>query len=221
MASPVDIEFMPENTRRVFKELSHQQFISDFTFVGGTALSIQIRHRFSENLDFVFDNDELKINSIKSSINKIFPNHRIIRQNHKWQIDFVIDHVKVTFFSTGAVAIPFHVKDFSFKLHAFNLANLKVIAALKFSSIAQRNTMRDYYDLYCISRYHFPLLELIEQTKKLFPNLSPITYTETLVYTKDIEEEDISQHLSPSEKISKQEIAEFFTRELIKIKEQI
>lgn len=221
MTHPIDIEYMPEKTRQVFLELSLQKFISNFTLVGGTALSIQIKHRFSEDLDFVFDEKELNINSIKRNINKVFPNHRIIRQDHKWQIDFILNGVKVTFFSTGAVAIPFKVKEYSFKVDALNLANAKVIAALKFSSIAQRNTIRDYYDLYCLSRYHFSLLSLIEQTKQLFPNLSPITYTETLVYTKDIEEEDISGHLSPSERITKQQIAQFFTQELIKIKELI
>jgi len=82
------------------------------------------------------------------------------------------------------------------------------------AAIAQRNTIHGYYDLYFLARYHFSLLEIIQQTKKLIPNLSPVTYTETLIYTADIEENDISSHLMPVEKISKEEIAEFFTREL-------
>jgi predicted nucleotidyltransferase component of viral defense system len=211
-------EYLPENTLKVLNEFRDQNFISDYTLVGGTALAIQIQHRFSEDLDFVFDKEELSINSIKRNINRIFPDHRIIRQNHKWQIDFIISGVKVTFFSTGAVAVPFPVKDYSFGLDALNIANAKVIAVLKFSTIAQRNTIRDYFDLYCLSRYHFSLLDLIRETKLLLPNLSPITYTETLVYTKDIEEDDLAGHLSPREKISKQEIAEYFRQELIKIR---
>ena len=221
MTTPVDIDYIPENTSRVLTVLRYQKFISDFTLVGGTALSIQIRHRFSEDLDFVYDEEELNINTIKRNLNRVFPDHSIIRQNRKWQIDITISGTKVTFFSAGAVAIPFKVKEHSFKVDALNIANTKVIAAMKFSSIAQRNTIRDYYDLYCLTRYHFSLLDLIQVTKQLFPNLSPVTYTETLVYTKDIEEEDISAHLSPGENISKKEIADFFTRELIKIKELI
>ena len=221
MAISIDIEYMPENTRQVFNGLRHQKFISDYTMVGGTALSVQIRHRLSEDLDFIFDEEELDINSIKRKIGKVFPDHRIIRQNQKWQIDFIVFGVKITFFSTGAVAIPFKVKDYSFKFDSLNIADAKVIATLKFSSIAQRNTIRDYYDLYCLSRDHFTLLDLIHQTKLLLPNLSPVTYTETLVYTKDIEEEDLSAYLSPDENITKQEISEFFIEELIKIKEEI
>ena len=55
----------------------------------------------------------------------------------------------------------------------------------------------------------------------MLPNLSPVTYTETLVYTKDIEEDNISAHLSPSHKVNKDQIASFFSQELVKIKEQI
>jgi len=221
MFDSIDINYIPENTLKVFQLLKFQPFISKFTLVGGTALAIQIKHRLSEDLDFVFDGDELNMNLIKRNMNKIFPNNRIIRQDHNLQIDILVNKVKVTFFSTGAVAIPFSVREHSFAEARLNIAGAKAIAALKFAAIAQRNTIRDYYDLYCLSRYHFPLLELITFTKKLFPNLSPITYSETLVYVKDIEEQDISSHLSPAEIVSKEQIAAYFTRELKKIKEKL
>ena len=38
-----------------------------------------------------------------------------------------------------------------------------------------------------------------------------------LVYTKDIDEEDISSHLSPAEMVNKEQIAAFFTKELISV----
>lgn len=221
MVDSIDINYMPENTLRVFQLLKSQAFISNFTLVGGTALAIQIKHRLSEDLDFVFDGEELNINLIKRNLNKLFPHHRIIRQDHNLQIDVLINKVKVTFFSTGAVAIPFNVREHSFAEEKLNIARAKAIAALKFSAVAQRNTIRDYYDLYCLSHYHFPLLELITFTKQLLPNLSPITYSETLVYVKDIEEQDISSHLSPAEIVSKDQIAAYFTQELKKIKEEL
>lgn len=90
MKTAYDTAYLPENTHKVFTGLLHQKFISDYTLVGGTALSIQIRHRLSEDLDFVFDGEELDIHSIKRNIKRIFPDHRIIRQDYKWQIDFII-----------------------------------------------------------------------------------------------------------------------------------
>ena len=62
--------------------------------------------------------------------------------------------------------------------------------------------------------YHFPLEDIFEQTKELIPNLSPITYTETLIYTDDIEEKSLENHLSPKENVSKNQIAEFFIDEI-------
>jgi len=221
MEHHVDMDFMPEKTQQVLNKLASIKFISDFILVGGTALAIQIKHRLSEDLDLLFDGEELPVAQIRRNILKFFPGHRITRMDHPWQIDFLIDQVRVTFFSSGAVTLPANLKSHSFRSSELNIASEKLIAALKFSAIAQRNTLRDYYDLYMLARDHYPLLELISFTRQIFPNLSPITYTETLVYTKDIEDEDIASHLSPSELISKEQIAAFFTAELIKIKEKI
>jgi len=221
MVDSFDTNYMPVNTLSVFQELRSLSFISQFTLVGGTALAIQIKHRLSEDLDFITDKEELNVSLIKRNISKVFPNYRIIRQDHNWQIDLLINNVKVTFFSAGAVAITFSVKDHSFTEGKINIAEAKMIAVLKFSAIAQRNTIRDYYDLYYLSRYHYSLLELITFTKEINPNLSPITYTETLVYVKDIDEQDISSHLSPVEIVTKNQMAGYFIQELRKIKEKL
>jgi len=221
MVDSLQTDYMPENTFEVFQQLKSQAFISRFTLVGGTALAIQIKHRLSEDLDFISDEEEINTNLIKRNISRIFPGYRIIRQDHNWQLDPAINGIKVKFFSAGAVAVSFSVRNHSFTAAKINIANARVIAVLKFSEIAQRNTFRDYFDLYCLSKHHYSLLELINFTKEMMPGLSPVTYTETLVYTNDIEEEDISAHLSPAENVNKDQIAAFFTRELKKIKEQI
>lgn len=217
----IDIKFMPANTLQVFNKLAESHFISKYTLVDGTALAIQIRHRFSEDLDFIFDGEKLNANSLKRNIAAVFPNYRIIRQDLPWQIDFVINNVKLTFFSTGAIALPFNVHIHSFRHKSIAVCNAKTISSLKMAAIAQRNTIRDYYDLYILIKYHYSLKEIFDQTKKLIPNLSPITYTETLIYIDDIEETSLENHLMPAELISKNQIAEFFIAEIRKIKNEI
>jgi len=221
MTSQFNIDFLPGQTQKVFEELAEKQFINKYSLVGGTALSLQLRHRLSEDLDFVYDEEELSINEIKRNIAKIFPEHRIIRQDAPWQIDFIINEVKVTFFSSGSVVIPFNVRNYTTPHKNINICEIDVIATLKMASIAQRNTIRDYYDLYYLTKYHMSLLEIIERTKTLIPNLSPITYSETLVYTEDIDEATIAEHLQPAEIVTKDQISDFFTNELIKIKGKI
>ena len=221
MCKDIDIRYMPEKTEKVFKNLSELSFIKKYSLVGGTALSIQIGHRLSEDLDFIYDSEKLNTQTIKRNISKYFPSYKIIRQDYDWQIDFVLNEVKVTFFSAGAVQIPFKVIPYTIKYNNLNICRSEFLASLKMATIAQRNTIRDYYDLYILSKYHMPLVDIISQTKILFPNLSTITYTETLVYTDDIEEQTIENHLSPSEPATKQQISNYFTQELRKIKHLI
>ncbi len=217
----VDLTFMPADTRVVFDTLAAHSFISKYILIGGTALALQIRHRLSEDLDFIYNNEKLNVNAIKRNIAKVFPVYRIIRQDVPWQLDFVIGNVKVTFFSAGAIALPFDLTSHAFYHQKIAICKAKTIATLKMAAVAQRNTIRDYYDLYTLAKYHFPLPEIILQTKELMPNLSPITYTETLIYTADIEEPSIENHLLPKEVISKEKIAEFFLQEIRKIREEI
>jgi predicted nucleotidyltransferase component of viral defense system len=212
---------MPENTHEILNILCREDFISKFVLIGGTALAMQIRHRLSEDLDFIYDGDTLNINLIRRNISRIFPDYRITRMDTNEQIDLVINNVKITFFCSGIIALPFKVIDHSFKWNKLRICTAEIIAVLKMSAIAQRSTMRDYYDLYWLTRYHLSLEKIIRRTKELIPALSPVTYSETLVYTNDIEETDISAHLQPQEKINKNQIADFFITELKKIIEKI
>ena len=219
--SVFNLQFIPSKTFLVLDKLSESRFIKDYTLVGGTALAIQLEHRMSEYLDFVIDAEKLNIQAIKRNIAKLFPDHKIIRQEAPWQIDFIINTVKVTFFPTGAVAIPFKINQHAIRFKNLAVCKAKIIASLKMATIAERNTIRDYYDLYILTKYHYSLKEIILKTKQLIPNLSPITYTETLIYTKDIEEQSIDSHLMPAENITKEQIADFFVDQLRKIKDEI
>lgn len=214
----IDINYLPLNTQKIFEVISKSKFSDDFTLVGGTALSLQIKHRLSEDLDFIYDGETLNLRKIKRNIAKLFPNYRIIKQDESYQIDFLIEGVKVTFFSTGAIQIPFNVNQYSFKYYNLNIATKSLISILKLSAIADRNTLRDYYDLYFIAKYHIELLDIINLAKKYLPNISPITYTETIIYTNDLEEFDMAEHLQPKELINKIQISDYFVDELKKIK---
>jgi predicted nucleotidyltransferase component of viral defense system len=221
MKYQVNPAFMPEKTAQIFSRLAHQPFITKYTLVGGTALSLQVGHRLSEDLDFVMDAEQINAVTIKRNITKLFPDCRIIRQDNGWQIDFVVDEVKLTFFSTGAVGIHFDVQQHAFEYQKMKICDIETIASLKMSAIAQRNTIRDYYDLYFLVKHYLSLKDIIFKTKLLMPELSPITYTETLVYADDIEEESIAKHLSPAEIVTKNQIADFFISELRKIKNEL
>jgi len=214
----INLNNIPKETAELFARFADLPFIQKFTLVGGTALSLQIAHRQSEDLDFIYDGEKIPTTILKREISKKFPNYKLIREEKDYQLDFLIEQVKVTFFSTGAVLIPFCVMDFSEEYRKINIANINIIAVLKMATLAQRNTIRDYYDLYFISKHILPLAEIIEQSKIMLPNISAITYTETIIYTADIPENSIENHLNPKEVVTKAEISTFFIEELKKLR---
>ncbi|MBK7107146.1 MAG: nucleotidyl transferase AbiEii/AbiGii toxin family protein [Ignavibacteriae bacterium] len=216
-----NLEYLPLNTKNVFNVLSKQKFMQDYTLVGGTALAMQIEHRKSEDLDFVFDGEEINTKNIKRSINAVFSKYKIINEEKNYQVDFIINEVKVTFFSTGAALVPFNIQEHSSKLGKIYIAKPAIIGVLKLITISQRNTIRDYYDLYFITKKVIGIEKLFEIAKIKAPNISPIIYSETLIFTDDLEENSIGEHLEPAEILSKEMIADYFVSELKKIKEKI
>jgi len=211
-------EFLPESTAKTFELLSNESFISKFSLVGGTALCLQLGHRQSEDLDFIFDGENIPTTIIKRNIARLFPTYRLIREEKDYQLDYVVNNVKLTFFSTGAILLPFSVMDFSFPFKKLRIASPEIVSVLKISAIAQRSTMRDYYDLYYLAKNVLPLSEIFKKSKQLLPNISAITYTETIIYTADILEDSIENHLHPKEIITKNKIAEYFISEINKLK---
>ncbi len=213
----INTAYISEKTAKLLYEFAKLNFIQKFTLVGGTALALQLEYRQSEDLDFIYDDEKIPTTTIKREISKKFPQYRLIREEKDYQLDFLIGHVKVTFFSSGAVMIPFRVMDYSEKYQNVNVANVEILAVLKMATISQRNTIRDYYDLYFIAKHITPLIQIIEQSKKMLPNIAAITYTETIIYTDDIPEDSIENHLNPKEIVTKEQISAFFIEELKKI----
>jgi predicted nucleotidyltransferase component of viral defense system len=213
-----NLDFITDNTRTVLEKLSKEKFIDKFTLVGGTALSLQILHRLSEDLDFMLDGELLDSNAVKKFIDKTFAgSYKLIKQDNEHQLDFIINNVKVTFFTSSAVSIQFQVKDYSGKFGNINIATPLIISILKLNAIAQRNTIRDYYDLYFIAKNIVPLKTIFDKSRELLPNIADITYSETIIYTEDLIETSVSEHLKPKENISKSDISDYFTIEIKKI----
>lgn len=214
----LNLNNLPSATSLLFQQLAKEKYMNRFSLVGGSALSLQTGHRQSEDLDFIFDEEKIKAVSIKRFIARLFPGYRLIREDAGYQLDFLIQGIKLTLFSTGAVLIPFNVKEYTFKYGNVNIATVAIIATLKLAAISQRFTIRDYYDLYYISKYIMPLSEIYKTTRYLIPNLSPINYSETIIYTKDIPEKSIADHLFPKEIVTKEQIANYFIEEIKKMK---
>ena len=140
-------------TKEVFEKVSKLECIKDLFLCGGTAQSIQLGHRLSEDLDFELlgikrDRPKLDISSILNEIKENFPQSReeILGEDH-----FLL------FINKGKVKLSFFrpenpVKKLTIGLQYNNLKvpTLQELLGMKVYTICLRSLFRDYYDIFCL-----------------------------------------------------------------------
>jgi hypothetical protein len=76
----LNYDYLSPDTKELLLTLREQKWIEPFILVGGSALTIQIAHRQSEDLDFILDSEYLELNYLKRSIHKLSSgSYRIIK----------------------------------------------------------------------------------------------------------------------------------------------
>ena len=143
-----------EKTKKAISSISQMEAIKPYFLVGGTALSIQLEHRLSEDLDFMrwqktkAENMEIDIHRIEKELlqrNHTINSKDIFEFNH---VEFYIDDgVKLSFYapekrSPVIKTVPY--------INNINLLDIDTIAVLKMETMLRRSNFRDYYDLYFI-----------------------------------------------------------------------
>jgi len=69
--------------------LSKLEELNQFTFVGGSALSVYLKHRMSENLDFFSWENELRNETLLGQIKNTFPKGFKIETLNKKQLNLI------------------------------------------------------------------------------------------------------------------------------------
>jgi hypothetical protein len=134
-------------------------------------------------------------------------------KNQLIQYDYVFDKTKVTFYAYGFDFIS-EKENSEILFDNLKIAKIKILMAMKTTVLNYRGKLRDYYDLYVLSK-KFGLNKLIEETLKI----QPLFYNEKLFLKQltgliDIKENFLSNNLKPSYNVSKTEIEEYFEKEI-------
>ncbi len=201
-------DYLLPETRKLLTELvATATFLEKYVLVGGTALSLHLCHRKSEDLVFFTYSDNFEKKEIFDYINNNqFETVEIINQTSE-QIDLLINGVKVTFFNAKWT---FLTPD---KIKRFNLSSLQAIAGMKVNTMFLRAKFRDYYDLYFLVREGMTVQEIFHYSKGVIAGVTFKMLAIALVYTDDVEDENIA-HLQPESKINIKEIRSFFEEKL-------
>ena len=203
----VTFDYLLPKTKEVLIELSHSEYMLDYTFVGGSALSCYLKHRLSEDLDFFTWNDTADIENLLPILNN---DHLKIINRSAQQTDLIYKGVKITFFSNKWDRLKLsrsHLTGF------VEIASLELLAIMKVNTLFLRAKYRDYYDLYCIVNQQYTINDLFTISSNVLPGLSKRLFQVALTFTDDIIDDNI-KHLSPTHQISKKEIEFYFLKKI-------
>lgn len=152
-------------TSEIFEKISQLECIKPFVLVGGTALSLQLNLRQSEDLDFMRwkqspkDKLEVGVSTIKHELEAIGHIDEMEIGDSNF-VEFVVDGVKLSFYAAPRKKIPsMQVIPY---LNNLQLADIKSIGAMKMEAMLRRSKFRDYYDIYSILKQGVNLEEMIE-----------------------------------------------------------
>lgn len=145
---------MPETTFELFTEgFSSIEYIRNWTLVGGTALSIHLQHRLSEDLDFFIEKSTL--DQDRTHIEKMITDLEekgydcVMTHNNSENLDYEIEGVKVTFFSSGLKSLKSNCSSYK----NIEVASIETIIVMKMEAIINyRTKTRDFYDIYTIGK---------------------------------------------------------------------
>ena len=168
---------LPLATRAVWRRLENEEALRGFILVGGTALSLRIGHRVSEDLDFAFPGMNLPSGQL-AALRKKFPGWKSNDNPasydeflnagmslHDFQQDYLTEeNVKITFFAEDRDALSLLGSGLE---SGPRVAELAEIFALKALVSAKRSNSRDWFDLYSLIQNHgFTLREFQKAFEK-------------------------------------------------------
>jgi len=196
---------LPDTESLLLKMIDGCEFLDKYVLVGGSALSLHLCHRKSEDLDFFTYEDSFDKKAIFAYIQS-FKNKEILSQTDE-QVDVLLDGVKVTFFNAKWEFLK------PMTIEKFNLSSLEAIAAMKVNVLFLRAKYRDYYDIYFLVKRSMSLRKMFECSLDVLDGINFKLFAVALVYTDDIEDDNIA-YLEPTEVLSKEEIGAYFEERL-------
>lgn len=151
------------HTLQVFEAVSRLDCIKPYLLVGGTALSLQIGTRRSEDLDFMkwrtskSEKMEVAWYRVEKELATVgdIQHKDILDVDH---VEYVVSGVKFSFYACLKYSPVSAPVDY---LNNLRLADVKSIGAMKMEVMMRRSNFRDYYDIYSILKSGVPVNDLI------------------------------------------------------------
>lgn len=194
------IQTVEFNTLELLNRLMSEHWLNHFRLVGGTALSLQIGHRISIDLDF-FTNEEFDVDLLLGYLTDGNYEYQILQKSNNTLI-LNIDGIKVDF-----IRFRYPFLKSVVTIDNVRLAQIEDIASMKVDAIAGRGAMKDFFDLYFILKL-YSLNEVLQwyynlyKHQTLFHTLKSLTYFEDadnnvlpIILDKGVDWESVKQYI--------------------------
>lgn len=169
-------------TLELLTHLMGLDFFKDYRLVGGTALSLQMGHRISVDLDFFglpkFDLRNFELEMKQSFEVDIFRRTKFIQQMN-------INNVKV-----DIVEYPYQWIDEIIETDRIRMASDKDIAAMKINAITNRGSKKDFVDLYALLK-KYTYEEIMSFYLSKYPDGNKMLAIRSLNYFDDADNQDV------------------------------
>lgn len=174
------VETVPRTTRLILDDLRKLPEIQKFYLSGGTALSLFLGHRESEDLDF-FTKTLFKPELLQQKILQLGSLKDV--EIEEGTLNLFLNKVKLQF-----LYYPYNLLEEPVSWNGIYLSSLIDIACTKLITISTRGSKKDFVDLYVILK-QFTLEELFEKLEEKYDKIE-YNYPhilKSLVYFDDAE----------------------------------
>lgn len=203
-------EVLTEEQKKILPDLIFLK-AQNFYLAGGTALSLQIKHRTSVDFDF-YSEKEFNPAGIYEQFQK--QNKRkivLISITEKNTLMLEINDIRISLFK-----YPYPLVQNLVKSQYCNLASLEDIAAMKMIAVIQRGTKRDFIDLYFLIK-KMGLEKIFGFAREKYPGFNEYLALQSLTYFKDAEIENNDRNIDLFESFNWKDAKKFFISEAEKM----
>lgn len=208
-----------ELQNQVFSSVAHSKLAKQFYFTGGTALSVfYLKHRESEDLDFFSEEDfsNEPVIDLMSQISQKLNLRYIFNQKYKSRI-FELKNREDTLLKVDFNHYPYKRVEKGTEREGVTIDSLRDIAGNKLLTINQRNTIKDFVDLYFLLKDHFTIWDLLYVVEAKF-RMQLDLFMVSSDFLKVEEFDFLPKMLVP---LSNKELSSFFREQAIMIGKRV
>ena len=210
---------LTKETAKVFHDITTLDCIEALYLCGGTAQSIQMQHRLSEDLDFEIigtkkDRPQLEFDNIINELKEKFPDTKTEILGDDMFLCFINEQkVKLSFFRPEN---PVKYINVGYTNNNLRAPALQDLLGMKIFTTGVRTKTRDYYDIFCLLEQGCSLTEAIDYASYLSRHMYKSKKMLTnLLTTQNYSINEDFLKMQPKYKITPEEMKQRFLKAII------